>query len=72
MTKVVKRLDGWKRAFLSRGGCLTLIRAVLSSLPIYYLSLFKMAQGIADTIEKLMRDFLWEGGDNDSSIHLVR
>ena len=71
VTKVAKRLDRWKRAFLSRGGRLTLIRSVLSSLPKYYLSLFKLPQGIADTLEKLMRDFLW-GGDNDSSCHLVR
>ena len=70
VTKVAKRLDGWKRAFLSRGGRLTLIRSVLSSLPIYFLSLFKMPQGVADVIEKLMRDFLW-GGYNDSC-HLVR
>ena len=71
MTKVAKRLDGWKRAFLSRGGRLTLIRSILSSLPIYYLSLFKMPQGVVADIEKLMRNFLW-GGDNDSSCHLVR
>ena len=58
MTKVAKRLDVWKHTFLSRGGRLTLIRSVLSLLPIYYLSLFKMPQGITDEIEKLMRDFL--------------
>ena len=58
-TKVAKRLDGWKRVFLSRGGRLTLIKAVLSYLPRYYLSLFKMPQRIADTMEKLMKDFLW-------------
>ena len=69
--KVARRLDGWKRAFLSRGGRLTLIRSVLSSLPIYYMSLFKMPQGITDNIEKLMRDFLW-GSDTDPSSHLVR
>ena len=59
MTQVAKIFDGWKRAFLSKGGRLTLIRAVLSSLPIYFLSLFKMPQGIVNNIEKLMRDFLW-------------
>ena len=69
--KVARRLNGWKRAFLSRGGRLTLIRSILSSLPIYYMSLFKMPQGISDTFEKLMRDFLW-GGDTKSSSHLVR
>ena len=59
VTKVTKRLDGWKRSFLFRGGRLTLIRSVLSSLLIYFLSLFKMPQGIVDNIEKLMRNFLW-------------
>ena len=61
VTKVAKRLDGWKRAFLSRGDRLTLIRSVLSSLPIYFLSLFKMPQGVANNVEKLMRDFLLGG-----------
>ena len=61
VTKVAKRLDGWKRAFFSRSGLFTLIRLELSSLPIYFLSLFKTPQGIVDDIEKLMRDFLWGG-----------
>ena len=36
VTKVAKKLDGWKKASLSRGGRLTLIHSVLSSIPIYY------------------------------------
>ena len=40
ITKVAKRLDGWKRAFLSKGGRLTLIESVLSAIPTYFLSLF--------------------------------
>ena len=58
VTKVAKRLDGWKCVFLSKGGRLTLIRSVLSSLPTY-LSLFKMPQVINSDIKKLVRDFLW-------------
>ena len=34
MGKVSKRLDGWKKDFVSRGGRLTL--KVLESIPIYY------------------------------------
>ena len=33
ISKVTKRLDGWKSAFLSKGGRLTLIEAVLSAIP---------------------------------------
>ena len=70
VTKVAKRLNGWKKAFLARGGRLTLIHYVLSSIPIYYLSLFK-APITLTSMEKLMRDFFWEGGDQVSGDHLV-
>ena len=42
ITKVAKRLDRWKRAFLSKGGRLTLIESVLSTILTYFLSLFRM------------------------------
>ena len=69
--KVRKRLDGWKRSFLSRGGRLSLIESVLSSLPIYFLSLFKIPRNVGKEIESLMRDFLWEGCDGEVGDHLV-
>ena len=33
-----KRLVSWKRQYISKGGRLTLLRSILSSLPIYFLS----------------------------------
>ena len=72
VSKVAKRLDGWKKAFLSRGGRLTLIQSVLSSPPIYYLSLFKAHMKVITSLEKLMRNFFWEGGDLVGGDHLVR
>uniref|UniRef100_A0A803PZS1 Reverse transcriptase domain-containing protein n=1 Tax=Cannabis sativa TaxID=3483 RepID=A0A803PZS1_CANSA len=71
LDKCAKRLDGWKCSFLSRGGRLTLIQSVLSSLPIYYLSLFKAPKIVIKAIEKMMRDFFWEGGDLAGGDHLV-
>ncbi|KAL5539489.1 hypothetical protein UlMin_044009 [Ulmus minor] len=53
--KVGKRLDGWKKAVLSKGGRLTMIQSVLSSIPIYFMSLFKLPNGVAALLEKMMR-----------------
>ncbi|KAL5550481.1 hypothetical protein UlMin_000657 [Ulmus minor] len=53
--KVGKRLDGWKKSVLSKGGRLTMIQSVLSSIPIYFMSLFKLPNGVAALLEKMMR-----------------
>ena len=71
VTKVGKRLASWKKAFLSRGGRVTLIQSVLAALPIYYLSLFRASIRVLNTLEKLTRYFLWGGGDLAGGEHLV-
>ena len=67
LAKVVNRLDGWKRGFLSKGGKMVLINAVLSALPTYSMSIFKMPEGVAAEIERIMKRFLWEGFDEGRS-----
>lgn len=42
INRVEKKLSTWKRRYLSFGGRITLIKACLSNLPVYYMSLFKM------------------------------
>ncbi|KAL5557970.1 hypothetical protein UlMin_034181 [Ulmus minor] len=69
--KVGKMLDGWKKAVLSKGGRLTMIQSVLSSIPIYFMSLFKLPNGVAALLEKMMRQFLWDkevGGKGKSLV----
>ncbi|KAK3229100.1 hypothetical protein Dsin_000981 [Dipteronia sinensis] len=44
------RLTPWKKSFLNNGGRLNLIKAVMSSIPIYYMSVFKIPVGIAKRI----------------------
>lgn len=39
----------------------TSIKATLSNIPIYYLSLFKIPKGVAAEIERLQNQFLWCG-----------
>ncbi|KAK3212501.1 hypothetical protein Dsin_017207 [Dipteronia sinensis] len=63
---VVKRIENrmaqWKRKFLNQGGRLVLIKAVLSSIPTYYLWIFKLPTGVAHVIEKPQRSFFWGDG----------
>ncbi|CAL5374865.1 unnamed protein product [Camellia sinensis] len=59
--RVKVKLASWKRRFLSIAGRLTLIKAVLSSLPVYYLSLFKIPKGVAKELDKIQAAFLWNG-----------
>ncbi|KAK2662349.1 hypothetical protein Ddye_000923 [Dipteronia dyeriana] len=51
--KIEKRLAPWKMKFLSKGGRLVLIKAVISSIPTYFLSVFK----IPVSVETLLKGF---------------
>ncbi|KAK1275589.1 hypothetical protein QJS04_geneDACA012807 [Acorus gramineus] len=67
-----KRLSGWKGRFLSWGGRLTMLQAVLTNLPLFYLSVFKISVGILGKIDVIRRRFLWRGEEgNGKSPHLV-
>ncbi|MCH94593.1 cysteine-rich receptor-like protein kinase, partial [Trifolium medium] len=41
LEKIRKRLSGWKSCLLSMGSRLVLLKSVLSSFPVYFLSFFK-------------------------------
>ena len=59
--KIQSRLATWKAKILSRAGRLTLIKSVLNSLPVYYMSMFKMPKAIASKIVLIQRSFFWGG-----------
>ena len=56
------RLSGWKTKNLSLGGRLVLLKFVLSSLPVYFLSFFKAPAGIISSIESIFNCFRLDGG----------
>lgn len=43
----------------------------VASIPLYLLSLFEIAIGFANRLEKMMRDFLWSGVEDSSRDHLI-
>jgi hypothetical protein len=44
---------------------------MFSNLTTYFLSLFPILVGVANRIEKLQREFLWGGFNNEPKFHLV-
>ena len=58
LEKIERKLAGWKRLYLSKGGRVTLIKSTLSNLLTYFLSLFPIPATVANRIEKFQRNFL--------------
>ena len=72
LEKMKRKLAGWKKLYLSKGGKVTLIKSTLSNLPTYFLSLFPIPASVANQIARLQRDFLWGGlGDGLNFIWLI-
>ena len=53
LEKMEKRLGGWRRLYLSKGGKLTLLKSTLSNIPTYFLSLFHIPAGVASHLERI-------------------
>jgi hypothetical protein len=71
LEKMERKLAGWQRMYLSKGGRVTLIKSTLSSLPTYYLFLFPIPSSVALRIDKIQRDFLWGGIGDGKRFHLI-
>jgi hypothetical protein len=70
--KMERRLAGWKRMYLSKGGRLTLLKSTLSYLPTYLLSLFPIPVRVANCLNKIQKAFLWGGIGDEAEFHLVK
>jgi len=59
--KVANRLSTWKGSFINRAGRLMLVNSVLSSMPVYFLTVFDLKKWALKKIDKIRRGFLWNG-----------
>ena len=71
LEKMEKKLSGWKRLYLSKGGRLMLIKSTLSILPTYFLSLFTIPKAVTTRLERIQRDFLWGSSKGNFKYALV-
>lgn len=58
----------WKRQYLSKHGRLTLIKNMLSGLPIYCMSLLVIPKKMCLRPQKIQRDFIWEEGAHNKNV----
>ncbi|GMI95172.1 hypothetical protein HRI_003186500 [Hibiscus trionum] len=65
------RLEGWQPHILSIGGRLMLIRSVLTSLPLCFLSIFKIPVSVTKKFNSMMATFLWVGSNSSHKVHWV-
>ena len=71
LNKIEKRLALWKAKLLQKVGRLMLIKSVLNTLLLYYLSLFKIPKMIAQKIISIQREFFWFLSERQKGILLV-
>jgi hypothetical protein len=64
------RISHWCNRWLTIGGRLILIKAVLESQPVYWLSLTNLPSRIHQRIHHLIFSFLWSGCKKQKKIHL--
>nr|GEY01736.1 reverse transcriptase domain, reverse transcriptase zinc-binding domain protein [Tanacetum cinerariifolium]GEY92281.1 reverse transcriptase domain, reverse transcriptase zinc-binding domain protein [Tanacetum cinerariifolium] len=65
-------LSLWKAKTLSVCGRLTLIKSVLGSLPVYYLSLFKAPLSVLKVLDSIRCRFFWGHKEGEKGINWVK
>ena len=69
--KVEAKLSSWKGRFLSMVGRICLLKSVFTTIPLFYLSIFKAPIAVYNKISSIQRKFLWAWGKQSKSISLV-
>jgi len=50
----------------------TLIQSVLTSIPIYFFSFFRVPKAVVDRLVRIQRQFLWGGGPDQNKMAWIR
>ncbi|GLJ26520.1 hypothetical protein SUGI_0513140 [Cryptomeria japonica] len=70
-TNLVKLKDYFGKAISYQEGRLTMVRSVLSTIPVYSMSCFKMPHAIGVNLDNLLRKFVWDGAKDANQIPLI-
>jgi len=69
--RVASKLPAWKEKLMDKAGRLTLVKSVLSAMPVYFLTVFSLPKWAIKKIDKIRRSFLWKGEENASGGHCL-
>jgi hypothetical protein len=67
-----RKIAGWCNIWLSLGGRLTLIKAVLEGLAVFWMTLERIPKKIINLLRRISSNFLWNGIGKKQSMHLCR
>jgi len=59
VSRVRKKLEGWKERFLSQAGREILLKAVVQAIPTYAMSVFQLPKTLCKQLNSLMSNFWW-------------
>ena len=71
-TKVAKRVCPWRGLFISTGARLILTNSSLSSLPMFAMGMFLLADGVHKKMDTPRARFFWEGAGPKRKYHMVK
>nr|GEX05916.1 RNA-directed DNA polymerase, eukaryota [Tanacetum cinerariifolium] len=68
ISKVSSRLSKWKLKLFSIGGRLSLLKSVLTSIPLYHMSIFKVPIGVLNHLESIRQNLFYGVDDSDRKL----
>jgi hypothetical protein len=72
LQKFERKIGNWCYRWLTLGGRLTLLKSVLESQPVYWMSLEIIPITVLNNLRKIMFNFLWKGNSDSKSFHLCK
>ena len=69
--RMITKLSGWKKKFLSFAGRSVLVKSVMEAIPSYVLQGAALLMHVCENIDKVNRDFLWGSTEDRRKLHLV-
>ena len=69
--KIQNKLAGWKTKPLLRAGKLVLAKTSAAPVVEYYMQCQALPTKVCDTVDKIIRDFLWGSTEEKRRMHMV-